>query len=63
MSIETLWIDEKDFVKYVQDAGDRATLEGIDGFTRWVVTGEDGIRYMVRPKVNDEHQNTTEDIG
>lgn len=61
--METLWVDEANFVSYIRNVGDKATLEGIDGFNRWVVTGEDGIRYIVRPKIINEHQNTTEDIG
>ncbi len=58
--METLWIDEGNFVSYIHAAGDKATLENIDGFNRWIITGENGVKYIVRPKPQDEHANPTE---
>lgn len=50
--METLWIDEANFVRYIQEAGDSARLENIEGVNRWVVT-RDGIEYIIRPKYDD----------
>ncbi len=44
------WIPDADFRKHVWDAGERADLKAVDGFTRWVITGEDGVQYIARPE-------------
>lgn len=49
MNYVTKWIPEAEFRKHIWDAGDRATLEGIDGYTRWVITNPDGTKYIARP--------------
>lgn len=46
--METIFIPVKDFRKHIWDAGDRATLEAIEGFNRWVITRENGTKYIVR---------------
>ncbi len=58
MELETLWIPEKDFRAYVWDAKERANLENVEGFTRWVITGENDLKYIVRPitKREEDHE-------
>jgi len=41
--------NETDFVLFVKAQGDKAELAGIDGHFRWVLTREDGSRYILRP--------------
>lgn len=48
--METIFVPTKDFRKHIWDAGDRATLESVEGKNRWVITREDGTRYIARPK-------------
>ena len=51
--METLWIPEDEFRKHIWDAKDRATLENIEGFTRWVITRVDGTKYVARLESNE----------
>ena len=48
--IETVWIPVADYKPHIWAVGDNAKLEGIDGKIRWVITREDGTKYICRPK-------------
>lgn len=58
--METLWIADDDFKKYIDEAGDKADLQNIDGYNRWVITGGNGVQYIVRPQSAHEDINITE---
>ena len=49
--LETVYIEGMgaDFVVFIQSQGDKAQLSTIDGHARWIVTREDGTRYICRP--------------
>lgn len=49
--METKYIegDSLAFVKFIKDLGDKATWASIDGHARWIVTEEDGTKYIARP--------------
>lgn len=51
--MKTIFIPTSEFRKHIWDVGDRARLEAIEGFNRWVITREDGTEYVVRPKENE----------
>ncbi len=50
MSYDIKWIPDDKFRAHIWDAKEKADLKAIDGFTRWVITGEDGVQYIVRPE-------------
>lgn len=39
-----------DFVVFIQGLKNKAQLHSVDGHARWVVTREDGSRYIARPQ-------------
>lgn len=41
--------DNLAFKAFIHGLGDKAELLGIDGHFRWVVTREDGTKYIARP--------------
>lgn len=47
--METIWISEAEFRAFIWSFKDKAQLEAIDGFNRWVVEYEDGTKKIVRP--------------
>lgn len=38
-----------DFVVYINSLGEAAQLHSIKGYARWIVTREDGSKYIARP--------------
>lgn len=50
--METIYItgDSLTFVAFIQGLKDSAQLTNIDGHNRWVVTREDGSKYICRPE-------------
>lgn len=38
-----------DFIIFIQSLGDKANMKSIDGHARWVITREDGTKYIARP--------------
>lgn len=50
LEIEYIKGSAADFVVFIQSLGDKATLKGIDGKFRWVITREDGSKYIARPE-------------
>jgi len=48
--METNYIPAVDFAVFIKSLPeDRVELVNIDGFNRWVVTNDDGTKYIVRP--------------
>lgn len=41
---------DADFVVFVQSLGNKAELVSIEGHARWLVTRDDGTKYIVRPE-------------
>ncbi len=50
-----IFIPEEEFVAFVKEKGDKATLTVVDGKYRWKIVNEDGSEYIVRPIVNKEN--------
>ena len=50
--METIYIkgNNTDYVLFVQGLKDKAELTNIDGHARWVVTRDDGTKYIARPE-------------
>lgn len=50
--LETEYIkgNDVDFVVFIQRLKDKAALKGIDGKFRWIVTRDDGTKYIARPE-------------
>lgn len=48
---ETVFIpgEAPDFVVFIKAQGEHAQLHAIEGHFRWVITREDGTRYIARP--------------
>ncbi len=51
-SLEIEYVPGKspDFVVYIQALGDKAELSSVEGHARWVVTREDGTKFIARPE-------------
>lgn len=50
LPIEYVAGDGEAFIKFVKGAGDAAQMVAVDGFFRWIITREDGTRYIARPE-------------
>ena len=50
LPIEYISGDSLAFVTHIKSLGDKAILSNVDGHFRWVVTREDGTRYIARPE-------------
>lgn len=57
-NMEIIYIegDSLAFKKFIHDQGDKAELKGIDGKNRWVITREDGSKYIARPEETKPHE-------
>lgn len=49
--METIYIPggTADFVVFIHAQGDKAQLESVEGHGRWIITREDGTKYIARP--------------
>lgn len=50
--METIYIEgnDTDFVLFIQNLGGKAEFTSIDGHARWIITKDDGTKYIARPK-------------
>lgn len=44
-----------EFVIYIKSLGESAQVTSVDGKMRWVVTREDGSRFVARPQETELH--------
>lgn len=46
--------NDTEYVIFIQNLKEKATLTSIDGKQRWVVTRDDGTKYIARPESSKE---------
>lgn len=51
-NMETVYIkgNDAEYVLFIKSLKDKAVLTNIEGHARWVVTREDGTKYIARPE-------------
>lgn len=57
LPIEYIKGNSTDYVLFIQGLKDKAELKSVDGHARWVVTRDDGTRYIARPQDANEKNN------
>ncbi len=50
LPVEYIEGNDIDYVLFIQGVKDKAELTNIDGHARWVVTRDDGSKYIARPE-------------
>ncbi len=50
LPIEYIKGNSVEYVLFIQGLKDKAELKSVDGHARWVVTREDGSKYIARPE-------------
>lgn len=47
--MEIKYIPTAEFVGFVKSKGDKAQWISVEGHSRWLITEDDGLQYIVRP--------------